>query len=635
MPSKNAPHGDQAADGEGPDGTSLDATNLPSVESTVLNTLRSLGAETANPRVVLGEGAVAKLKESLQSEERKYVLEGELGQGGMGTVYRVRDCELNRSLAMKVIRIPGSDASAAVMDEGLLSRFLEEAQVTGQLDHPGIVPLHELGVDPNGRIYFTMRLVRGMHLGQLFDAIHKEQGGKDGWTIDRALVVMMKVCDALAYAHSKGVIHRDLKPANIMAGRFGEAYVMDWGLAKVSGRKEVLIPRPDTTQMTQSLVKTRRSQEGTDSEFSTEYGSVFGTPSYMAPEQARGELEIVDHLSDIYSMGAILYRLLTGQSPYVPKNARVEPHMVLRWALEGPPKPIREIAPKIPPELAAIAEKAMSREREDRYRSADELGADIRQYLRGRPVTALRFGPVARTVRWCRKNPMVAGLLLAVTVGGTVGLKSLSSLSSKLVQESALESVGMKSEILEAVNALYSSEIVGRVDRDHVEVTHDYSDKGGAIPLPATFLTSLGKQISTLQSGVDVHHYSDFPFDFRGDEGGPRDDFEREAMVQLRKDPTKPFYEFTKVDNKPVLRFATARVLVASCIDCHNTYPGTPKTDWKVGDVRGVLEIIRPLEQDHARTQAGLQGTFLTIASIVVGLMAVSALVLIQRTRAA
>ena len=624
MIDKNSPRG--SVEDRGP------ASSAPEVQSSFFSTLRSLGADLSSGHVRLDQGQEKSAGDPPETEERKYVLEGELGQGGMGTVYRVRDQELNRSLAMKVIRVPGADPASAVLNENLLSRFLEEAQVTGQLDHPGIVPLHELGVDPKGRIYFTMRLVKGMHLGRLFDAIQSEDGGEEGWTIDRALVVMIKVCEALSYAHSKGVIHRDLKPENIMAGRFGEAYVMDWGLAKVRGRPDIVKTRDDEAQLSQSIVKTNRSGEESGSEYDTQYGSAIGTPSFMAPEQARGEWETVDELSDIYSLGAVLYQMLTGTAPYLPDKARVAPHTILRWVLDGPPQRIRKLAPSAPKDLVAIAEKAMSRERDERYASAVELGADLRRYLRGKPVRALEIGRLSLAARWCRRNPVVAGLLLAVSLGGGFGLRSLSNLSGQLVRASALDSVAMKADILEAVNSLYSSEIVARVDREHVSVTHDYQDFEGAIPLPATFLTSLGERISSLESGVGVRHYSDLPFKFRKD-GGPRDEFERLAMTTLRETPGEPVIEFTEIAGKPVVRYATARVLKESCIDCHNTHPDSAKRDWVVGDVRGVLEIIRPLEKDDARTRLGLRGTFLTISGIVAGLMLLAIGVLIHRVR--
>jgi serine/threonine protein kinase len=185
------------------------------------------GAAVGDPRT-LGQ-FVAQLKEHAPRHAR-YVLGPEVARGGMGQILRVRDTDVRRHLAMKVML---GDPPA---DEGkLLARFLAEAQVTGQLEHPGIVPVHDLGVDETGRLYFTMQLVRGRDLSTIFELVNE---GREGWTQTRAIGVLLKACEALGYAHSKGVTHRDLKPGNIMVGRFGEVYVMDWGLAKVQGRPE-------------------------------------------------------------------------------------------------------------------------------------------------------------------------------------------------------------------------------------------------------------------------------------------------------------------------------------------------------------------------------------------------------------
>jgi len=220
----------------------------------------------------------------------RYALEGEVARGGMGVIWRVRDCDLSRTLAMKVMTGgAGSSQQAADATKKLgLARFLEEAQVTAQLDHPGIVPVHEVGFDEQGRPFFTMKLVKGRDLNEIFKLAREE---KEDWNLPRAVGVVVKACQALAYAHSKGVIHRDLKPANFMVGRFGEVFVMDWGLAKITGRKDLHDIRPANTQLTSaSLHSPRRdaAESTPDSPLITMDGSVVGTPAYMPPEQARG-----------------------------------------------------------------------------------------------------------------------------------------------------------------------------------------------------------------------------------------------------------------------------------------------------------------------------------------------------------
>ncbi|MEQ1893771.1 MAG: serine/threonine-protein kinase, partial [Planctomycetota bacterium] len=354
----------------------------------------------------------------------RYRILTEVGRGGMGAVLRIWDEDLRRFSAMKVVLGKASESSGATpaVDARTLGRFLEEAQVTGQLDHPGIVPVHELGLGGDGQVYFTMRLVKGDDLRVIYERV---QTGVDGWNPTRALGVLLKVCEAMAYAHDKGVLHRDLKPANVMVGKYGEAYVMDWGLARVLGRadRHDLRLKPFAAS-SQSAVRTERTaerHETPDSPLVTMDGAVIGTPAYMPPEQARGELEALGPHSDVYSLGAMLYELLAGQMPFVPRGARVSPYTVLNRVLEGPPRPLAELAPRAPAELVAITEKAMAREPAQRYRDMTALAADLRAYLEHRVVRAHATGTWAETRKWVQRNkPLaaaLAGLLLVLAAG--------------------------------------------------------------------------------------------------------------------------------------------------------------------------------------------------------------------------
>jgi len=274
---------------------------------------------------------VARLSRRAGAFER-YRLGDEVGRGGMGTVLRIWDQDLRRDLAMKVLREPvrrkpGDLLRAA--DARTLGRFLEEAQVTGQLDHPNIVPVHELGLDSRGRIYFTMKLVKGRTLSEVFDLV---QAGEEGWTLPRALGVLLRVCDAMAYAHSKHVLHRDLKPANVMVGRFGEVFVMDWGLARVLERRET--EEGGARAASGADRPPSRARPATISPVHTMDGDVLGTPAYMSPEAAAGQVAQAGPHSDVYSLGAILYHLLSGAVPYFQPGPRPSGRAVLAMLLQ-------------------------------------------------------------------------------------------------------------------------------------------------------------------------------------------------------------------------------------------------------------------------------------------------------------
>jgi len=351
----------------------------------------------------------------------RYQGRGEVARGGMGVILRVWDEDLRRELAMKVVLGEEGEAGTGTVAPKMLGRFLEEAQVTGQLDHPGIVPVHELGLDERGSVYFTMRLVKGRDLKDIFESCHK---GDPDWPLTRVLWILLKVCDAMAYAHAKGVVHRDLKPANVMVGRFGEVYVMDWGLARVLGRPDVhdlRLKREETHSLVQSDRRADASHSA-DSLLFTMDGDVVGTPAYMAPEQARGEIEKLGPRSDVYALGAMLYHLLTSEMPYIPAGAKVSQHAVLRMALEGPPRPLQAVRADLPEELSAICEKAMARAPEQRYEDMGALGADLRAYLENRVVSAHRRGAWVELVKWVQRNRALALAWSAAILVSLLGL---------------------------------------------------------------------------------------------------------------------------------------------------------------------------------------------------------------------
>ncbi|HLD35769.1 MAG TPA: serine/threonine-protein kinase, partial [Planctomycetota bacterium] len=286
--------------------------------------------------------------------DQKYQIEKKIAEGGMGVILSALDKNIQRRVAMKIISADQSD------NQDHISRFIEEVQITGQLEHPNIVPTYELGTGPDGNVYYTMKLVKGKTLDDILEKLKAKKSFSKtvGYTLPKLLQIFVQICNGIAFAHSKGVIHRDLKPENIMIGEFGEVFIMDWGLAKVLGKAER--PAKDTVK------GVRESSLGTR----TMDGTVMGTPSYMPPEQARGEIDNIDQRSDVYGLGAILYQILTFAPPFTGNDV----HKVLSDVVNKPVIPPRKRAvADIPKELDAICLMALAKDQSGRYASAQEL----------------------------------------------------------------------------------------------------------------------------------------------------------------------------------------------------------------------------------------------------------------------
>ena len=339
--------------------------------------------EVHAPRVDAGpiaylRGRLARRGEVAARARTRYVMLGEVARGGMGVVLHVWDTVLERPLAMKILD-PKGFSKGAEADEAT-QRFLAEAQVAGRLQHPGVVPVHDLGVERRGRVYFTMPVFEGRTLEEVFDLARSRA---EGWTIERALLAVAEVCDVVAYAHSRGVIHRDLKPTNVMVKPSGQVCVLDWGLAKLADQAGT---EPEASAGSEASPEPKPSDDGRAGgrADATQNGTVAGSPPYMAPEQAQGRAEDVSFRSDVYAIGAILYRLLASRPPYAPRKGKDEPETTIELIRRGAPTPIRKVAPGAAPELVAISEKAMERRPEDRYASAEEIARDLRAFLEGR-----------------------------------------------------------------------------------------------------------------------------------------------------------------------------------------------------------------------------------------------------------
>jgi serine/threonine-protein kinase len=317
--------------------------------------LASFGGDTPREKVEAA-GELEDSRNLTLAHPNRYTLRGEQGRGGIGRVLIAFDEHIGREIAVKELLpdkgpdgTPPSD-SPVRKTGAVAARFLREARITGQLEHPGIVPVYELGKRPDGSLYYTMKLVRGKTLA--------EKIGESRSLHDRLQLLhhFLDLCQAMAYAHSRGVIHRDLKPANVMVGEFGETVVLDWGLAKVEGQKDV---RADALERDLKQIKEAGAGE-------TVAGKPIGTPAYMSPEQADGRIEEIDERSDVWSLGAVLYEILTGWPPYEGVNA----YEVMGKVITDPVVPVREVEPKAPGELSAISEKCLSKERGKRYPSA-------------------------------------------------------------------------------------------------------------------------------------------------------------------------------------------------------------------------------------------------------------------------
>ncbi len=288
-------------------------------------------------------------------EERTFEDQGELGRGGMGSVRRIWDPRILRQTAFKAI-----DPARAKPE--LVPRFIEEAQITGQLEHPHIVPVHEFGVDAEGCLYMSLKLVEGETLWHRVRNMGDARLERDN--LGDLVQILLRVCEAMAYAHSRGVVHRDLKPSNVMVGAYGQVYVLDWGIAKLVGGDD---PNP---------VKTSRGPDETlDKD-----DALIGTPSWMAPEQAVADHEGIDHRTDIFALGGLLYYILTGHSPYGSKDVvrAIRKAQMVRF-----PVPSELDLPPFPPQLERIALRAMQSMSEDRYQSVQEMADDLQRFLRG------------------------------------------------------------------------------------------------------------------------------------------------------------------------------------------------------------------------------------------------------------
>jgi serine/threonine protein kinase/WD40 repeat protein len=440
---------------------------------------------TNQPRTVIIERK--DLRPSVQTGTSGHYTKGrEIARGGMGAILEANDRMLGRTVAMKVVLENRASEEARM-------RFIREATVLGQLEHPNIVPIHELGKDEDGNLFYAMKLVEGRTLQAIINDLKKRDSFTiENYTLDRLLTVFRKVCDAIAFAHSKGIVHRDLKPENVMVGAFGEVLVMDWGLAKILndaaqtadelGQQQVFLTDSSPSVSHSNLPS--GFQELTDSQLRgssgnlTMEGSVMGSPQYMPPEQAAGRITEIDERSDIYSLGGILYTILTLRPPVRGKTVR----QVLENVISGNISPPYEHNPggsvadgdgavaastlaggkllphcpggRVPGALSAVAMKALAFDPEARYETVNALSADVDAHQRGFGTSAEDLGAFAQLALFIRRHrgitvatAVAMVILLVVTVGFVFRLKAeKKSAKSEAVKAREAEGAAIEAE---------------------------------------------------------------------------------------------------------------------------------------------------------------------------------------------
>lgn len=321
---------------------------------------------------------------------QRYKIAEQIGAGGMGVVYSAFDTKLDREVAVKLVKNLENVSELSI-------RMQREAKIVAQLEHPGIVPIHDVGSLEDGRVFYVMRRVFGSDLNEFIEQ-HPRLGDR--------LRVFERICETVSYAHENGIIHRDLKPQNIMLGRFGEVLILDWGIAKFQETNSS-IDLSETDEVNVDTITRDNVDFDCTQTWQTKFGMVVGTPAYMPPEAARGMVDQIDFSSDVFSLGAILYLMLTGEMLIDRSNFE----KIRMEQLESLPQ-ARTIKPEIPRNLNAICAKAIEIKQSMRYQTANELREDIRRYLNDVETIAYKTPRWERIAKWAAKYQAFLWMIL-------------------------------------------------------------------------------------------------------------------------------------------------------------------------------------------------------------------------------
>jgi serine/threonine-protein kinase len=415
--------------GDGPDYVVM--ATIDSCAASLEDTQRIDDASVPDAPRAPGHVRISELERGGDSRDR-YTRTHLHARGGIGQVWLARDGSLGREVALKELRPEKADSP------GVSARFLYEAKVTGQLEHPGVVPVYELAEAADGRgPYYTMRFVRGRTLSEAIHAYHEARGRgvDDRVALRDLLMAFVAVCNAVGYAHSRGVIHRDLKGANVVLGDFGEVMVLDWGLAKLAGHPESAAAWPRIPDREQGHDETRE-------------GQILGTPAYMAPEQADGRLGEIDARTDIYGLGAILYEILAGQPPFVASKLTE----LLEQVRERPAEPPSRLNPGAPAALGAVCLKALAKRPAERYATATELAEEVRRWLADEPVLAYPEPFARRAWRWAKRHRTAVAAAGALAASAVVALGVGTVLVARERDEARLQ----RQQARQAVDDMYT-----------------------------------------------------------------------------------------------------------------------------------------------------------------------------------